>query len=186
MNGNQAIAVSRALVCQALRVFHDDADFDMHLRCSASATDFRWMRRRPGDTSGLRVALTKSYAMPKIGTDALDVLGHVSLWASSSAVTSGVHHVYLPVPDTLPVRKLSGNCLIAVWKINKFDFLSFSQELTAELYLNSEERQRHGRSTHDILQTADRMWTTNLFCLCLLFLSWSQVVLTQCDGCAVL
>ena len=92
-----------------------------------------------GDTSCFRVALTKSNTMPKIGTDALAVLGHVSLWASSSAVTSGVHHVYLPVPDTLPVRKLSGNCSSAVWKINKYDFLSSSPELTAELHLNSWE-----------------------------------------------
>ena len=99
---NQGFAVSRVVVCQTLRVFHDDADFDMHFRRSASAKKLRRSRRRHvlwGDTSGLRVPLTKSNTMPKIGTHALDVLGHVSLSASSSAVNTVLHRVFLPDPD---------------------------------------------------------------------------------------
>ena len=65
---------------------------------------------------------------------------------------------------TLPVRKLSGNCLLAAR-------LS-SQELIAELHFKFRDRQCHGRSTHDLRQIADRMRTTSLPCLCN-FLRWS-------------
>ena len=77
---NQGIAVSKDLVCQTRRVFHDDAGSDMHFppqgKCQKVALETS-SSCSLGDTSGLRVPLTKPNTMPKIGTHALDVLGRV-------------------------------------------------------------------------------------------------------------
>ena len=93
---NQGFAVSRVVVCQSLRVFHDDADFDMHFppqcKCQKVASDPS-SSCSLGHTAGLRVPLTKSNT-----THALDILGRVSLSASPSGVSSGFYRVFLPDP----------------------------------------------------------------------------------------
>ena len=99
---NQGLAVSKDLVCQSLRVFHDDADFDMHFppqcKCQKVASDPS-SSCSLGDTSGLRVPLTKSNTMPKIGTHALDILGHVPCRQVPALSAAAWTVSCCPIPD---------------------------------------------------------------------------------------
>ena len=57
-----------------------------------------------------------------------------------------------------------------------------SRELISELHLKFRERQCHGRSTHELRQIADRMWTTRPFLSLCFFSMASKMVLTECDS----
>ena len=92
-------------------------------------------------------------------------------------------------PCTPGVRKLSRNCLFARRDINKHRKGGHERE---------RERREEKISILCVVEgelttynkIADRMWTTSLPCLCVFvfffFLRWLQMVLTQCDCCAVL